>query len=55
VERIAEAYSLWVEEAERLAAKGCEVASRQAVLSDPLDQIDLPALAEAAQRWHAHH
>ncbi len=54
VERIAEANEISVEEAERLAARRSEAASRQAALSDALDQVDLPALAEAAQRSHAH-
>jgi transcriptional regulator with XRE-family HTH domain len=53
VERIAEANAIPAEEAEQLAARRSEVASRQAALSDALDQLDLPALAEAAQRSHA--
>jgi hypothetical protein len=54
VERIAEANELSVEEAERLTARRSEAASRQTALSDALDRLDLPALAEAAQRSHAH-
>ncbi len=54
VERIAEANAISAEEAERLAARRSEVVSRQSALSDALDQLDLPALAEAAQRSHAH-
>jgi hypothetical protein len=46
VERIAEANELSREEAERLAARRSEAASRQAALSDALDRLDLPALAE---------
>jgi transcriptional regulator with XRE-family HTH domain len=50
VERLAESNELTVEEAEWLAARRSEAACRQAALSDALDQLDLPALAEAAQR-----
>src|SRR3954452_21932610 len=53
VERIAEANEIPAEEAEQLAARRREVASRQASLSEALDQLDLPALAEAAHRSHA--
>lgn len=49
VERIAEANEISVEEAERLAAKRSEAASRQAALSDALDQLDLRALVEVGQ------
>jgi transcriptional regulator with XRE-family HTH domain len=50
IERIAEANELSVEEAERLARRRSETAYRQAAFADALDQLDLPALAEAAQR-----
>lgn len=52
IQRIAEANEFSVEEAERLAARRSEAASRQTALSDALDRLDLPALVEAAR--HAH-